>query len=278
MAWIIPPPGAPQAPALLDLVCLAPAGSGASYFWGWEAKLPPGTRLLPVELPGRNSRFKEPLRTHLPSLAGEVAQAVLSFRETGREKSPPPPLRPSAPPPPPPLLVFGHSLGAWLGFEVVRELERRGVETVKLYASGARAPSLAVGGEQDPLGNIATLPPSSFWPRFERRYGVNPALQSPALRAFIQPLLAADLTLTEGYEGATQRLRCAIAAVGVEGDKRHTPAQLSAWREHAGGAFEEKWFAAPQQPAWATPHRWLADDPSALLSWLGQDLEKMCKA
>lgn len=259
---ILLPPGPDQQSGLLDLVCLAPAGAGASYFWGWRAKLPATVRLLPVELPGRNGRSgKESLRTDLVALAEEVAQAMLSFRNAGCERAPPK------------LAVFGHSLGAWLGFELVLALERKGVEVVKLYASAARAPSLAVGGEQDPLGNISALPPDQFWPRFEARYGRNPVLASPAIRAHVLPVLVADLTLTESYRGSDEKVRCQLAAIGVRGDNRHTAAQLCAWRDHAAAEFEELWFSPPPQPAWATPHRWLADDPSALLSWLAEDLK-----
>ena len=40
-------------------------------------------------------------------------------------------------------VVLGHSLGAWMAFEVVHELEKRGLPTpLALIVSGARAPQL----------------------------------------------------------------------------------------------------------------------------------------
>lgn len=62
--WILPEPaGAAQAgapPPRLSLLAFPPAGSGACVFWqGFQRALPPGVQLLPVELPGHNSRLRE---------------------------------------------------------------------------------------------------------------------------------------------------------------------------------------------------------------------------
>ncbi len=48
-----------EAPPRLRLVCIPPAGFGACYFSGWGAKLPRDIEVLPVELPGRNTRSRE---------------------------------------------------------------------------------------------------------------------------------------------------------------------------------------------------------------------------
>ena len=52
------PPGAP--PPRVRLVCIGPAGAGACFFHGWGAALPDWVEVLPVELPGRNTRIREP--------------------------------------------------------------------------------------------------------------------------------------------------------------------------------------------------------------------------
>ena len=72
-----------------------------------------------------------------------------------------------------PFVVFGHSLGAWMAYEVCVELaQRRGPQPVGLVVSGARAPQLA-----DPKNDadrvqprMAELPSAAFWAHFERRY------------------------------------------------------------------------------------------------------------
>jgi medium-chain acyl-[acyl-carrier-protein] hydrolase len=176
--------------------------------------------------------------------------------------------------------ILGHSMGAWLGFELALELRVRGCgEPMKLYVSSYRAPSLA-GPEHDPDPHgaaISTLPPSSFWTRFEQRYGVNPDVQHPAVRAFLLPLLVADFACIEQYRGpaaATPALECPITAIGAHGDCRFRPQQLSAWKQHTSGTFAEAWFTASRRHSWSTPHRFLADDPSAFQAWLSADWDK----
>jgi len=173
-----------------------------------------------------------------------------------------------------PFALLGHSFGAWLAFELAVELRRRGCgEPVKIYASANRAPCLA-GPEHDPdtRGASLCLPPASFWPHFEQRYGANPDLQSPAVRAFLYPLLQADFCAIDSYHAASEVLQCPIAAIGAHGDARYRTEQISAWKAHTSGEFQERWFTAKPVHKWATPHRFLADDPSEFQSWLTEDL------
>ena len=49
--------GAP--PPRVRVLCFPPAGAGACFFHGWGAALPDWAEVLPVELPGRNTRMRE---------------------------------------------------------------------------------------------------------------------------------------------------------------------------------------------------------------------------
>ncbi len=173
--------------------------------------------------------------------------------------------------------LLGHSMGAWLAYELALEMRRRGMPApLKVFVSSNRAPSLA--GPQhdpDPLGaSISTLPPSEFWPRFEGRYGANPDLKSPGVRAFLLPLLRADFACIEHYRGPADEapLSCPLAAIGARGDNRFMPEQLGAWRACTTGDFKVHWFDAVPVHSWATPHRFLIDDPAAFQAWIGDDL------
>lgn len=83
--------------------------------------------------------------------------------------------------------------------------------------------------------SIAHLPEDDFWKSFERRYGANPDLSHPSIRAYILPLLRADFQLVETYRCATDvcapsctagdavcadPLEVPIAAIGAKGDNR----------------------------------------------------------
>ena len=139
----------------MRVLAIPQAGMGAWAFHGWQAALPETVELLPVELPGRNSRMLEPKGQSMRQLVGALVDALA---ETLRET---------------PFVVFGHSLGAWMAYEVCVELQkRRGPQPVGLVVSGARAPQLA-----DPRNDadrvqprMAELPSAAFWAHFERRY------------------------------------------------------------------------------------------------------------
>jgi medium-chain acyl-[acyl-carrier-protein] hydrolase len=177
-----------------------------------------------------------------------------------------------------PYALLGHSFGAWLAFELARALPE---QPLALYASANRAPALAAAAhDPDPLGaRIAALPPAAFWPRFEGRYGRNPELQSPAVRAFLHPILAADFACLEGYDGPSDdddgpQLTCPLTATGAEGDARYTRAQVAAWARHTRGEFALRWETPPAH-AWATPHRFLADAPAPFQAFLADDLARL---
>ena len=132
-------PGA--GPPRLRLFCLPQAGAGAWCFHnGWSARLPPDVEVLPVELPGRNSRASEPADAHptLQRLASAVLDGVRHLLPGGE-------LPGQRPPNPPHYALFGHSLGAWLAYEIACEVFRRRRERgdvipmpTKLYLSGNR--------------------------------------------------------------------------------------------------------------------------------------------
>ncbi|MEU6366626.1 thioesterase domain-containing protein [Streptomyces sp. NPDC046931] len=71
------PPCRPEAtppPALdgdaIQLFCLAHAGAGASVYRDWPALLAPGIEAVPVKLPGRESRHREPALDTAAELVG----------------------------------------------------------------------------------------------------------------------------------------------------------------------------------------------------------------
>ena len=253
-------PWVDQGPTSIDhtkvrmrVLAVPQAGMGAWAFHGWQAALPETVELLPVELPGRNSRMLEPKGQSMRQL---VTALVDALSNTLREKL---------------FVVFGHSLGAWMAYEVCVELAQRGgPQPVGLVVSGARAPQLA-----DPENDadrvqprMADLPSRAFWASFERRYGHNPDLALDVVKEHVEPLLKADFRLFETYAPRLAVLPYAVVACAAVGDDRVLDSQLEAWRERCGGGFAMQRFDATWPP-WSTPHRWPFDDPIAFLAWFG---------
>jgi hypothetical protein len=81
-----------------------------------------------------------------------------------------------------PFSFFGHSMGSWVAYAAIQELQARGWDVpVKLYVSATRAPQLA-GPQHDTDGiQMHRLEANEFWHVFERRYGHNPDLVSSSI-------------------------------------------------------------------------------------------------
>jgi len=178
-----------------------------------------------------------------------------------------------------PFALIGHSMGAWLVYEVCKALQRRGeVLPVKAYVVCNRAPHLR-GAENDPdlvAPLLGDLPAEEFWQHLERRYGKNPDLKNEAIKNFVFPVLQADFNMLETYEPSDlsfEPLSCPLMACGAVGDNRYSTEQLNAWKKHTKH-YSEKWFEGNPDPEyWGTSHRFIIDNPGAFQEFLAEDLK-----
>src|SRR6516164_1856732 len=60
--------------AAIRLLCFPHAGGGASAFANWQAEFPSHIEILPLQYPGRESRWSEPL-------CGDLAELVRTLAE-----------------------------------------------------------------------------------------------------------------------------------------------------------------------------------------------------
>ncbi len=98
------------------LFCFPYAGGGAAAYAGWREALPQ-LDVLPVKLPGREGRFREPPIKRIDALVERLSDALLPFFDT-------------------PFAFFGHSMGAIIAFELARRVERAGKSPVRVFVSG----------------------------------------------------------------------------------------------------------------------------------------------
>ncbi|MEV5973463.1 alpha/beta fold hydrolase [Streptomyces sp. NPDC051921] len=118
-------PGLPDTrdPGLLDarVLCLPYAGGTASAYRSWASVMPPNVQLRAVELPGHGLRLaEEPVRR-----SADVIRPLAD--ELSREHR----LLPV-----PRTILFGHSMGALLAYELCRALCERGTPPAALVVSG----------------------------------------------------------------------------------------------------------------------------------------------
>ncbi|HEY1067418.1 MAG TPA: alpha/beta fold hydrolase, partial [Pirellulales bacterium] len=212
--WLVRP--SPRPAARLRLYCLPYAGGGASIYFRWRQLLPDQIEVVPVQLPGREQRYREPFAESIAAITAELEQAILS--EADR-----------------PFAIFGHSLGASLGLDLVRSLERRGGPRPGVFfASGRRPPHLPEN--EAPLHE---LPDDDFLRLLQERYNSLPAalLNNAEMRRIYTTTLRADFRLLETHDYRHgQVLATPVVALGGADDAPHV-AEIAQWREYTAADF-----------------------------------------
>ncbi len=134
-----------------------------------------------------------------------------------------------------PYVLFGHSHGALLAFEVARQLRRLGhAEPRCLIVSACRAPH-----RQRLLPPIHDLPVDAFL-RELRCLGGTPeeVLCSAELMEIMLPALRADFAANENYLYRPDRpLACPIFAYGGAEDQIVSEQELASWRDQTTAVF-----------------------------------------
>jgi len=213
--------GRPVPEARVRLFCFPYSGAGASVFRAWPGALHPSMEVRPVQLPGREHRLAEPAFRRMGDLVPAVVRALLPYLDR-------------------PFAIFGHSLGALVGFEVARRLQaEHGVEPELLFASGHTAPHV---NDHETL--LHSLPDGELAQKLRELNGTPEAvLQHEELRRLLFPLLRADFEICETYRYEPgEPLRCPILALGGLCDGDVSREALEEWRQHTLGTFEVRMF------------------------------------
>ncbi len=211
----------PRPQARLRLLCFPYAGGGAMAYRGWAASMPDEIDVLPVQLPGRERRLREPALTRAAPLVEAAAGGLVPHLDR-------------------PFAVFGHSMGALIGYEVVQWLRREhGLGPVHLLVSARRAPQLPPDPDDD-----YKLPDPELIKRLREMNGT-PAevLEHPELMELMLPLLRADFELNDTYEPiAHPALECPVTALGGLQDEETPKDELEAWSGVTTGPFRLRMF------------------------------------
>ena len=243
-AWVRCP--RPSDQARIRIFCLPFGGGGAAIFREWPRDLWPEIEVWHVQLPGREARHREPALTRMEALVAPLADAMLPYLDR-------------------PYIVFGHSMGALIGFELARRLRKLGApDPLHLFVSARRAPHVA-----DPHPPLHTLPDADLVAQLTRRYNGMPraVLENAELLRMFIPIVRADLTMTETYVYAPEApLACPISAFGGLEDDAVTRDDLAAWGDQTGAGFTLRMVPGG--------HFFLQTDRARLLAALRADLQQ----
>ncbi|MCM2390469.1 thioesterase II family protein [Streptomyces albipurpureus] len=191
------------------LVCAPFAGAGPSFFHPWRALAGGRWRVVPVELPGRERRILEtPYRNVVEAAVNSVDDVVADLGEKER------------------IVLFGHSLGAVLAYELGHLLSARDVKVERLIVSGSPGPWTQ--RERRATG----LPEEEFLARVEEFAGFrHEALDHPEMRELILPVLRADCEMHENYVPSSDKpLSVPICSVRGSSDGLVAAEQAQEWR------------------------------------------------
>ncbi len=231
------------------MFCFPYAGGGASVFRGWGASLPPDLEVCPVQIPGRESRLREPAFPDMGSMVPAIVEGLEPYMNL-------------------PFVFFGHSMGAGIAFELARELRRRGrPQPSHLFVAGRRAPHLPAREEP-----IHSLPEPEFLAKLRELNGTpEEVLQHEELMKLLIPILRADFGVNENYQYTEgEPLAAGISAFGGLGDEDVSREDVEAWKIHTRGQFRARMLPGD--------HFFLTSNKGLLLEAISRDLAELAPA
>jgi surfactin synthase thioesterase subunit len=193
----------------VPLICLPFAGAGASFFQDWMPLT--GTfEILAPQLPGREKRFlEEPYRDVETAISGILPELMEMLRPYDR------------------AIIFGHSLGAVLAFELAHRLTaEEKIRIEHMVVSGSPGP-------WTPRQRRATgLDDCGFIEQVREFAGYDhPALNDPDMREMLLPLLRADVEMHENYYPPKSRiLNVPITSVRGSFDELVSNEEAAQWQ------------------------------------------------
>ena len=229
--------------AAIRLICFPFAGGTASAYKDWGNILPDTLEVHAVQLPGRETRFSEPLIHNFDQLLGTLENVLSSLVAK-------------------PYAFFGHSMGALITFELIRRFRARGIPLPR-YAifSGRRSP------------DKASRFPSMHHLEFDdfvdalRKYGGTPeeVLREKELMQLLVPILKADFSLIEEYIMAEEDpLPIPISVYYGDADPRTDKEEIEGWRNFCAKEIKFKEFEGK--------HFFIQTNKSRVLDAIKEDL------
>ncbi|MFD3721905.1 thioesterase II family protein [Streptomyces sp. NPDC058674] len=236
---------APPGPAP-RLVLLPHAAGNASFYFPFSRDLASYAEVLTVQYPGRQDRFAEPVPGSLEAMVEGVHQALRPWLDR-------------------PLVLFGHSMGAMIAFELARRMQAGGPEDGSDVLRG-----LIVSGRPSPLIHRE----DEAYPRDDEELlahlgalaGTDPLLLADEdFRELILPSLRGDYRAVESYRYEPgPALRVPVSVLCGEQDPRAGVAESMAWRDLTAEAFTCRGFPGG--------HFYLVDHADAVVRAIAEDM------
>jgi surfactin synthase thioesterase subunit len=193
----------------INLYCIPYAGGSFYAYREFERYMADFIRMIPLELPGRGKRFKEPLLTDIYEMVDDLFHQIkMSLHE--------------------PYAIYGHSLGALLGYLLVKKIiEKDFNKPVHLFFSGRQGPSLMRGRK------LHLLPKKALIDQLISFGGIpDELLREQQLIDFFEPIIRADFKAHETYQyEKSQPVATPLTVMAGLHDKETTYDEAMTWQE-----------------------------------------------
>ena len=196
------------------MFCFPYAGGGAAFYAKWIQYFDKKLSVCPIQLPGREERIGEKPYLNMQSLVKDVVDAIMRFDND--------------------FILFGHSMGGKIAFEVEKMLENNKRVAKLAIFSGSRVPHIP---EPQPISHLTE---QEFLIGLERYDGIPEEIKmDKRLLNFYMPIIRSDFILDESYyPDAPSKLICPVLAIGGNEDRDATLADIKRWSEYTQSKFQ----------------------------------------
>lgn len=192
------------------------AGGDRNSFRPLIENLQPHFQVETPELPGRGDRMSEPPLKN----KNEALTDILEQIKQARNKNVP-------------YLIYGHSMGAILGFEICGALEKDSDAPVHFVATGYPGPGIK---ESTP---IAHLPKTEFFAEVRKLGGISDeVLQYEELLDFFEPVLRGDFGLLESKSNQIPNIKIKTPIYAVMGKSEKYALNIRNWANYTEAECE----------------------------------------
>jgi len=161
-------------------ICLHYAGGNSGWFDSWIEKNAENLEICPIQLPGRFARIDEIMPNTMEALASQLIDECEELLKDD-------------------YIIFGHSMGAQLAFEIALQLEKRNAKLPKLIVLSACEAPVVAEIERTKVSSLKVSEDELI--NVLKEYGQieDILLENQDFRDYYLPIVRADFHLCETY-------------------------------------------------------------------------------
>ena len=224
--WLIR--GNCNADAPVRLICFHSMGVGASLFTRFLLNPPQGFDILAVQTPGRENRLTEPVAQSVDDLVDQIVPHLLPLFDR-------------------PVVIWGHSFGGIVAWEVIRRLiDRHHLDPLHFVVTGTEAPHVVPMWQKREIMLKAMVPDNS--PEYllsQSRFVDDPEF----FKRIIVPGMRRDMPLLQSFRyRPSPPLSCPMTAFAARKDDMVYTDLIREWSDYTDGIFDlievdgDHWF------------------------------------